>query len=804
MKQIFILLVLHCLGYYAMAQLSISGKITNEKKEPLAGANIVLKNSTIGTASDKDGFFVIKNLKPQSYIVKISFIGYKTENIKLDVYADKYLEVSLIPDSVISEEVIIKSVRASKLSPATYNYVNKSEIEKYNSGKDLPVLLSSLPSVVYTSDAGNGVGYTAIRIRGNDSKKINVTINGIPWNDSESHSLYWVDVPNIAGMIEDLQIQRGVGTSTNGAGAFGASINIATKNFSKEAFVASDLSYGSFNTQKYNIQAGTGLLNNHWFFEGNLSKLYSDGYIDRAWSDLKSYFTQAGYYSNNTLIKFIAFGGFEKTYQAWYGLDSASINEYGRRFNWAGVYFDKNGNMKTYDNFIDHYKQDHFQLHIARQINSNFTINASFHYTYGRGYYEEFWTEELLSNYGIQPIYYGFDSVLNVSGNYSYFYHDTIFKSDIARRLWLDNKFYGFLSSASYVKNKLELNFGLAFHKYDKAKHFGEIIWASNPGSSMIGDKFYENTGVKNDANVYFKEIYSLFPKFKLFADAQIRYIKYNASGLDREYRNKLINIDTSYLFFNPKIGFLYNLSESSNIYTSYSIAHREPTRNDMIDAPEGSFPKHETLRNIEIGTRINKNKLYTEAIIYYMNYLNQLVLTGQLDNVGNPIRKNVGNSYRLGLEFMLNYKINRFLYVDGNFTISRNKTDEIVFNDESISFDTLKNKDISFSPAFISYTDLKIIPIKNSEISLSFKHVSKQYLDNTQDEKKKLNPYSLVDMHIAYRFKLKTIKALCLNLNIYNLLNNEYNANGYISGNIPYYYPQAKINFMAGFSVKI
>ncbi len=804
MKRIAAVVAFMCIYHLIFSQSNITGIVTNDEGEPLAGANVYLEDFYTGTITDENGYFHLKNLKTDTYILKVSFIGFTEYSHSIQLQ-DETIQLTIVLQSepVLTEEVIIKGIRANEKTPVTTSYVDKEELLKTNLGQDMPYLLAEQPSIAVTSDAGNGIGYTGMRIRGSDARKINVTINGIPLNDAESHGVFWVDIPDISGSTNSIQIQRGVGTSTNGTGAFGASVNINTDNFSQSPYILGSSSWGSFNTRKYSVGVGTGLINDHWFLEAKASKIASDGYRDRAWSDMKSYFVQSGFYKENTLIKLVAFGGWEETYQAWYGVDSFTMGEYGRTFNWAGAYFDGEGNMKFYDNFIDHYQQDHIQLHIAQALNEKLKFNLSLHYTYGRGYYEEFYQDESLEFYGIEPLYTGYDSSEVNPGEYQYFYHDTIYNSDVVRRLWLDNDFYGGMWALHYVKDRWEISFGGSYNIYGNAKHYGEIRWLSVASDAKIGDRFYENTGDKKEFNSFAKILYSPLVQLSLYGDIQIRNIHYRAEGLDREYRDKIIDITRDFSFVNPKIGIRYQYASGGYVYSSYAIANREPTRSDMVDAPEGTEPRHETLYNLEFGIRQRGLNYYTELVLYHMNYRNELVLTGELNGVGTPIRENIGSSYRMGCELTAGYSPWSKLNISGNITLSKNKTD-YTENISDSEFITYKDVDISFSPGIIAGGSIAYQPLKNLSTRIIFKHVGKQYLDNTGSEARKLDPYTVTDILVHYSVLLKKIKKIDFSVRINNIFNLEYNSNGSLWDGIPQYYPQAGINYLAGINVRL
>ncbi|MGB5227970.1 MAG: TonB-dependent receptor, partial [Eudoraea sp.] len=525
---------------------------------------------------------------------------------------------------IVLDEVFVSAIRVTKETPVTFSNLTKEEIMPRNLGQDIPVLMNFLPAVVTTSDAGAGVGYTGIRVRGSDATRVNVTINGIPYNDSESHGTFWVNMPDFASSTESLQLQRGVGTSTNGAGAFGASLNILTDATSMEAYGHISSSYGSFNTLRNNIKFSTGLLNEHIEISGRLSRITSDGYIDRASSELDSYFLQGSYVDDNTLIKALLFGGHEVTYQSWFGIDAETLAT-DRTFNPAGIYTDDNGNTQFYDREEDNYKQDHFQLLWNETISPLWSTNIAFHYTKGRGYFEQFREDDDFETYGFSPIV--------VDG-------ELVNTTDLIRRRWLDNDFYGTVFSAKYEKDKINLIIGGGWNSYN-GDHFGEVIWARFAGNSMIRDRYYDDDSKKTDFNVFGKINYKISQNWKLFGDLQFRTVRYNANGDETGL------VDDRFNFFNPKLGVTYDLNNANNLYFSFAVANREPNRNDY----ENGNPKPEKLNDFELGWRYVSPSVQLSTNIYYMRYKDQLVLTGELNDVGAPLRANVGDSYRLGLE---------------------------------------------------------------------------------------------------------------------------------------------------------
>ncbi|MEM7299053.1 MAG: TonB-dependent receptor, partial [Bacteroidota bacterium] len=636
-----------------------------------------------------------------------------------------------------------------------------------NLGQDLPILLNFTPSLVTTSDAGAGIGYTGLRIRGSDATRINVTINGIPLNDSESHGVFWVNTPDLSSSLNSVQIQRGVGTSSNGAAAFGATVNLQTNGVSPEAFFQTDNSVGSFNTWKSNVTYNTGLINNVYNFEARLSRIASDGFIDRSEADLKSYYLSGGRFGEKTMIKAVLFGGQEITQQAWYGTPEAVLTggDIEELINFSGEYSspeqldnvrnaDRSFNYYLYDNEVDNYRQDHYQLHIGHTLSETINLSGAVHYTKGRGFFEQFREDDDLADYGLADVVVG---------------AETISTSDIIRRRWLDNDFYGFTYSLNYNKQDWNVTLGGAWNKYD-GDHFGEIIWAQFAGNVDIRDQYYSGNGVKKDFNSFLKVNNQITDKLNLFGDVQIRRIDYVTAGLDSD-RNSY-DVDTDFTFFNPKIGFTYSLSNSTNFYTSYAIGNREPVRSDFIDANPGTEPEHETLRNLEVGVRSSNNALSYEANFYYMNYKNQLVVTGALNDVGAPVRVNVPESFRMGIELAGAYKISDDLTWRANLTLSRNKINEFT-ETVSASFGEIEHTDtdISFSPNVIAGSDLSFSPADGLTFQLLNKYVGKQFLDNTSNDNRVIDAYFTKDVRISYDFKLKDLKNVGINLLVNNVL---------------------------------
>ena len=676
------------------------------------------------------------------------------------------------------EEVIVSSVRVKDNIPIAFNNISKEEISKRNLGQDIPILLNFLPNVVTTSDAGAGIGYTGIRIRGVNSQSTNVTINGIPYNDAESLGTFWVDLPDFSSSVENLQVQRGIGTSVNGSSAFGASINILTDKISQNPYFESANTIGSFNTVKNNFRFSTGLLNETIEFSGRLSKIDSDGYIDRASSDLKSYFLQLSYKKNKTLLKFLNFGGHEITYQAWNGIDLQTL-ENNRTYNPSGLYYDLNGEERFHENEVDNYKQDHFQFHWTQSFSENLSSNLGLNLTNGRGYYEQY----------------------NENGS-----------EDFITRKWLDNQFYVINYTLNYLKNNNNIIFGSTYSEYD-GDHFGETIWSQNSGDIEFTDFFYNGNGLKKDFSNFIKSIYQISNDVSIYADLQLRNIDYQTFGSTSNI-DQLV-VDKKYSFFNPKAGLNYDINQKNKIYFSLSKAHREPTRSDF----ENNINiQPEELIDYELGWKYNGEKFFFNSNLYYMGYKNQLVLTGALDDVGSPIRENSGKSYRMGIELESVYKATNKLNISANISLSENKNVDYKTNYNGVITDW-GDTDISFSPNVISSAGIQFSASQDLTFTLLNKFVGNQYMSNTESNISKLSSYSTTDLNILYTIKNSAyFSEIIFTAMINNIFNKEYVSNGYyytyddtwsdpnlittIEGTG--YYPQAKRNFLLGLTFKL
>lgn len=796
------------------AQHSIFGTVTDEAREPIVGANIVLTNTFGGTVTDEKGQFRLENLKEKTYQLQISFVGFKTYTKEIELIEDIELRVALPETDILSDEVIVAATRASKNSATTYSTLNKDEIERLNLGQDVPFILQQTPSTVINSDAGAGIGYTGIRIRGTDATRINVTINGIPLNDSESHGLFWVNLPDLGSSIDNIQIQRGVGTSTNGAGAFGGSINIQTGKLNKDAYGETNHTFGSFNTRKHNVAFGSGLLSDKFVVEGRLSNIQSDGYVDRASSDLNSWFMSAAYYGKNTLVRFNAFAGHEVTYQSWYGVDEFQLEN------------NRTANFYTYENQVDDYAQDHYQLHFAQALNSNLNFSLAGHYTYGRGYFEQYKDGEELADYGLENTSV-FEEVNGEMG--------LIEETDLIRRKWLDNDFYGVTSSLNYRNDRLNATLGGAWNHYD-GDHFGEVIWAQFMGENgNIRQRYYDNVGDKRDFNVYLKSEFQHSNKLSSFIDLQYRSINYLIEGVDED--QGFVDIQRDYNFFNPKVGVNYQLNKRSNLYASYAVAHREPTRSNIVD--NAIEPVEEKLNNIEVGYQFQGNRSAFNANVYYMDYKDQLVPTGNLNDVGAVIQENVAESYRLGIELSGGIQLSSKLKWEANATIGTSNiseftqftsifTDPLTFGYVGDTTITYIDTEIAFSPNFIAASTLTYSPVKNLDLRLLSKYVGEQFLDNTADDGRKLDAFLVNNLQLEYTLKDVLFEEISFNVLVNNVFNVLYEPNGYTyfllfqgegtglvadpiapspyeisPTNYNFYYPQAGTNFLAGVKVR-
>ncbi len=798
MKKLLFLLLMQFIVFAGFGQIKLSGVVLGSN-EPLAGASVVLVNSMYGVSTLSNGTFEFKNLKPGDYVVKVSFIGFESAETKVNLKSDHKMTVSLNPNVVMTDEILISATLAKNKTPMAYNNVSGEEIAKQNMGQDIPYLLQLTPSFVATSDAGNGIGYTNFRIRGTDMNRINVSVNGIPLNDAESHGTWFVDQPDLASSIENVQVQRGVGTSANGAAAFGATINLQTSAFNPDAYAEYKTAFGSFNTMKNTVLAGTGLIDGKFTVDARLSKVSSDGYIDRASADLKSFYVSSGYYTGNTVLKAIVFSGYEKTDQAWNGVPSELLTT-NRTYNSAGEYTNENGIVSYYENQVDDYRQDHFQLHFSHSFNQNISLNASAHYTRGSGFYENYKEDEDLADYQIPPVSVG---------------SETVEISDLINQKWLDNDFYGIVYSFNYQQNKNDFTLGGGYSIYD-GDRFGKVIWAQFLGNTKPNHEWYRSNGFKKDFNIFTKYNYRLTEKVSLFADLQFRNINYTIDGIDDDLRD--ITQEHKFNFFNPKFGVFYQPEQNQEIYLSFAIANREPNRSNYVDAdPAGKQPVHETLRDWELGYNYKSSAFSFSANYYYMWYKNQLVLTGEINDVGAPIMVNVDNSFRTGIELQAGIKIAPALQWNGNTTFSINKVKDFVeyvdnwdtWGQESYDLGTT---DLAFSPNVSASSRFTFSPVKKLEFSLVSSYIGKQYVDNTSNEDRALDAWFVNNLIADYTFNTKLFEKITLRLMVNNLFNEKYESNAWVYSyisegkrtKIDGYFPQAGTHLMFGIDFKL
>ena len=777
-------------GWQSFSQnYTVEGQVT-ENGKPLKDVSVYAKSTNYGTVTDENGDYQLSLEKGNYTLV---FANGNRREVRLKLMSNQTLDVDMAKAEESLDEVLVQAFRVDADSPITHSNFTKKDIESRNLGQDIPVLLNVLPSVVSTTDAGNGIGYTSIRVRGSDASRVNVTLNGIPFNDQESQGSFWVNLPDFASSTENIQLQRGVGTSTNGSGAFGASLNILTEAKDDEASAEISNSVGSFNTRRHTIEFGTGLLEDKFTFSGRLSQIKSDGYVDRASSDLKSYFLQGTFQDGGTYIKALAFGGNNITYQAWYGIDKETLDT-DRTFNPSGMYTDENGDRQFYDNEVDNYKQDHYQLHWNQKLNKNWTSNLSLNYTYGRGYFEQYEEDADLAFHEIGPVQIGGETVEN---------------SDLIRRRWLDNDYYVVNGTINYTDNQLDFTSGLFYSHYTN-DHFGEVIWSRFAGNSEIRDNYYFGTGTKQEFTAFTKATWRLDDQLSFFGDLQGRFVNYTTRGLTSDKVNLLV--DENFNFFNPKAGATFQVNEDKQLYASYGKAQREPRRRDF----ENGITNPEILDDFELGWRLDLGKSSVNTNLYYMYYKDQMVLTGALDDVGAPIRETSGESYRLGLEIDADIKVSRLFSLRPNLTLSRNKNIDFRANLDG-EIQNLGETNISYSPEIIGANQLIFHPSEVFQVSLISKYVGEQYMGNIDSEVSRLDSFFTNDLNIVYEWENAPLfKSVVFTGLVNNIFDIKYESNGYFFfGNFQNdagqtetfegagYYPQAGINFLAGVTLK-
>lgn len=809
----------------AWAQGPVSGIITDARTgAPLPGATVLLDGTPSG-ATDVAGAFTLPAVPAGLHELRVTFLGYEPLVQRLQGQpTEQRLSARLQAGGVLTAEALVTASRANNRTATAYTNLSREDLAKRNFGQDLPYLLDQTPSVVVTSDAGAGVGYTDIRIRGTSNTGINMTINGVPLNDAESHGSFLVNLPDLASSISSLQVQRGVGTSQNGGAAFGASLNISTLEARPEAYAETQNTFGSFNTWRNNVQFGTGLLGGRFTVDGRLSRISSDGYVKRGASDLKSYYLAAGYQGKNTLLKFITFSGREKTYQSWNGVpepaltgDRALLQQYidngelspadaeralreGRRYSYY-----------TYDNQTDNYQQNHYQLHLSQGLGEGWNLGAALHLTRGFGYYESYRTGRKLVEYGLPNLVLG---------------DTTIKRSNLVDRKWLDNYFYGGTFALNYQprEGKLQATLGGAWNQF-RNDHYGEVIWAQYASSGNTRQRYYFNDARKTDYNAYARATWQVLPRLGVYADMQVRHITYRIDGVEDDQND--VTTRARYTFFNPKAGATLALGEGQQLYASYAVGQREPVRSDFTDRPAGDqSARAEHLQDFEGGYRLTLpttsalgpvTALRFEANYFYMKYRNQLVATGQLNDVGTALRTNAPRSYRTGLELTAAASASDKLSLSSTLTLSRNR----ILDFREVTYDADYNPvtaaegrttTISYSPSVVSGHTLEGQPLRGLRLALLYKTVSRQYLDNSASEDRRLKPYQVLDFRVRYSIRPEFVKEIELGLLVSNVLNRRYEANGYTYGypgadgrqqTFNWYFPQATRNFLASVGVK-
>ncbi len=813
MKKIHLVFVLQFLVTIAFSQFKIEGTVRSSEGKVLPAANVALEGTKAGTAADADGNFIIHSVPMGKYLLVVSFVGYNSYIQEIDLNSNIKIDIILIPALIMTDDIEIRATRAGEKTPVAHTTVSKKQIEEQNLGQDIPYLLSLTPSLVTSSDAGAGIGYTSVSVRGTDSKRINVTIDGIPLNDPESHSVYWVNLPDFASSVENVQIQRGVGTSTNGAAAFGATIDFQTQKHSPKPFARTDVSIGSFNSLRSNVELGTGLIDDHFAVEARISHISTDGFIDRASSNLKSFYIGGSYTAKKTTLKVSTMSGKERTYQAWNGVPKVRLenDEEGmqRYLDHELYYQDEYDNMinsnsrtynfYTYNDEVDNYGQDHAHLFIDHKFSSSISANMAFHFTHGKGYYENYKKDRDFVDYQLNNTIIG---------------EDTITSTDLIQQKWLDNNFFGLTFSIQYQKDKSKLVIGGAGNRYI-GEHFGKVIWSEFAANGKKDHEWYFNKGIKDDVNFFTKMNYQLLAKLNLFADAQIRFIDYSVDGIHDDLRD--ISMDTSYIFFNPKFGLFYEPIDNLELFASMAVAHREPSRRNYVDDTEGNVPVPEQLIDYEIGGKLKLASAQLGVNVYYMDYHDQLVLTGKINNVGDPILTNVDKSSRAGVEFMAGWKPFSLLEWTANLTLSRNKIENFTeFVDDWDAWGSQVSNDlgetgIAFSPDVIFSNSITINPFKNFSVALLSKFVGKQYIDNTSNDDRSLDPYFVNNLRLNYSIKETLLSEISFHLMVNNIFNEEYETWAwvyrYLLAGEEYamdgYFPQAGRNLMAGISLR-
>lgn len=809
-----------------LGQHILSGTISSADRTSLIGASVFLEGTNIAGVTEDDGTYFIEDIPSGEYTIQYSYLGYDDYSTTILVDQDLVIDVKLLGAFYNLDEIQVSDSRLNTNSPFTYSEVTQEELKTKNTGVDMPFLLRGLTNVQTTSDAGHGIGYTSIRLRGSDQSRINVTVNGVPINDAESQSVFWVNMPDFASSVDNIQVQRGVGTSTNGPGAFGGTVGLNTHALNGDAYAELGGMVGSYNSNKLTIKLGSGILNDRFSIDGRYSIVNSDGYIDRGDAKLNSWMLSPAVYWDDAVLRLDIFSGHEVTNQAWWGVPEARLgdnqadidNHFANNFYPGGIYqttadslnyynSDRRYNYYLYDNQVDDYQQDHVQLHYYKNFSEQITSRFTGYYTHGFGFYEEYRIADDLAFYDL-PTFLIED--------------DTLFTNDIIRRRSLDNTLFGFFTNNQIsTSDRIVFDVGGGLSRY-KGQHFGTVIEVV-PFIPNFSVPYYTNDGVKLDYNAYIKSQYQLTDRISTLADLQLRGVGYTVAGNSNDARadNKIESIDyeNNWLFFNPKLGVTYT-ADSLKAYASIAIGNREPDRNDILDALSLTAPpRHETLYNGELGFTKAFDQLGFSTNVYYMYYRDQLVLTGALNDVGASLRTNVDESYRAGIELEASTKIGNVLSLQANLALSQNKItqfNEILYNYTDVDVETIVNTfddvDIAFSPSAIAWAEAKVHILESLDITIEGKYVGQQYLDNTQNEEKALPAYVVSNASVGFSPVINGFKNVDLRLHVNNLLNSLYSANGYtysygvsdffITEN--FYYPQAERNFMLTATFKI
>lgn len=805
-------------SFIAPAQHTISGLVSNESGELLDFASVFLKGTDFATYTDVGGYYELTDVPAGEYEIIVTFVGYRRSAQFIEITSDTEIDVAMRGAIYNIDSIEIKANRVAADGVFTHTNVDMDLVQDINLGQDMPVLLGNTTNMVFTSDAGAGIGYTGMRLRGSDQTRINVTINGIPWNDSESHGVFFVNLPDLATDASSIQIQRGVGTSTNGTGAFGGTVAVETDQINVNPYLSIGGMYGSFNSRRINARAGTGIIGDGYSVDVRFSDIASDGYIDRGSSDLQSYAVTASKISDKRVLRFNLISGDEVTYQSWYGAPESRVTgnqdsltaHYQRNIgtlyntpadstNLFGS--DRRYNYYLYERQVDDYGQRHLQLHWSELVSDQFRTKTSLFYTRGRGFFEEYKADEsLVDDYGLSDVMLG---------------SEMIDQSDVVRRRWLDNHFYGFNFSAVYNTDKLTLTSGAYGSQY-LGGHFGDVFVVRDGGPIFqSGRRFYDGNGDKLDGHVYTKADVQLSDKLSAYADLQLRHVDYTIDGTDNDLQR--FDVDVAYTFFNPKAGLAYAINNKQQVYASYARSNREPVRSDFTDNPRDNTPTPEQLDNFEAGYRLTTSKVTLAANLYYMGYTNQLIPTGALNDVGAVLRINTPESYRAGIELDADYRINEQWQVGGNVAVSRNRIANFteVLEDYTNGFEivtnTYEDTDIALSPDMVANARITFTPMENLQFRWLSQYVSSQYLDNTSNDSRKLDAYFVNDLQAQYSLEGLGVSRLNINLLVRNVLDAAYSANGYTYSYIfgdriqeNYLYPQAGRFFMLGLTVDL